>query len=146
MAEEKIENKKTEDINDEQVEDIQADGTSTDEVVKTENKAFSQQEVNRIVQNRLKKVKTDYETQIEQYEEQVSKYEDVLNNLINSQLANQTESVKKLLAKLPILDQLDWLNENLAEENKQAKRTIPTTPKAEQVKEDKTPKKVSRIF
>ena len=121
---------------------------SVEETVETQekqksSKTFNQEEVNALVANRVKreresanKQKQEFETLETEYKEQLGKYEEVLKKMVDVQAKDLPENYKKLLSKLSVLEQLEFLAD---EENKVSKKTIPSTPK--QTEEDSKPKR-----
>ena len=118
-------------MTEEQIEQV------TDSNSETLEKTFTQNEVNKIVQERLQRSKKDYEDQIksirslaEDKDKMIEGYEGKLNQLIDKQLGDIPEAVKDLCAKLSVSDKVDWLEKH-AEDNPLKgfeKRNIPNTP------------------
>ena len=106
---------------DENIEEV-----STDEVVKPD-KTFTQSDLNRVVQNRLKKVNQEHESEVSGYQEQITTYENIIQQMIDlkSKVTFQI-MVKKLLGKLSVTEQLEFL---ASEDAQVSKKKIPQTPK-----------------
>jgi hypothetical protein len=110
--------------------------TTTDEVVKTDRK-FNQDEVNRLIKDRVKREKDDYaelkqtyDNAVKEYEEKLIAYQNKLNSIIETQMQDLPIPVKKLLDKLDPLEKLDWLNEPDNRIMQVERKTVPSTPKA----------------
>lgn len=121
------------------------DGTVETQESKNSPKAFTQEQVNKMVQERVKreklaakKLSEDFESEKGQYLEQISKYEDILSKTVEKQLADYPDYVKSLVSKLSLLDQVEWLAD---EKNKISRREFPQRKQAEEKQEDTSPKK-----
>ena len=108
--------------------------TTVQEQVKTEDKKFSQKELDLMIQSRIKRekesfnsAKSSWDSEKQEYDSKLSKYEEHLQSMINLQANSLTEGERKLLAKLPVLDQIEYLAD-LGKEEK-VKTKIPQTPK-----------------
>lgn len=116
----------------EEVKDEQLEDTPTAEVVKTDKK-YSEAEVQKMIQERIKREKENSRKQNEdftqretEYKTTIENYETYLNKLLETQKGDLPESVIKLLEKLSVMEQLEWLAD---EANHIEKRNIPSTPK-----------------
>lgn len=107
-------------------------------VEKAEKKAkrgrtFTQDDVDELIKTRLAREKstgdrkyTSLETELKTATETIERYEEILIKQVDSQTAEIPDSVKKILGKLPVAEQLDWLADP---ENSINKRTsMPKTP------------------
>ncbi len=110
----------------------QLEETSEAESVKTEKK-FSEKDVQRLITERVsrekassKRLQEEFESKESEYKTQLESYESVLKKMLEAQVNDLPESVKKLLGKLTVLEQLEWLSD---ENNHIEKRAIPSTPK-----------------
>jgi hypothetical protein len=124
---EKIENKKTEEVVEENVDETNVDETETVNEQSKNEKGFSQQEVNRIVQTRLKKVKGDYDVEINGYKEQLTEYENLLKGMVEELKKDIPEEFKELLEDSSIMKQFQVLTKRQKTDTKK----VPLTPKSE---------------
>ncbi len=122
----------------------------TDETVTTQEKkekVLTQSEVNAL----LAKEKRDWTKKLEVIQNEFTTYKTSIEEKENAQTekikvkvdslkAGMDDSVIKLLDKLTVQEQFEWL-----EENKIEKKTIPTTPKGNG-EETKQPKPIGTIF
>jgi hypothetical protein len=122
---EKIEGKKTE----EPVVDTESTEAEEIETVEDQDKTekhFSQADVNRVVQGRLKKVKVEFETEIEGYKEQLTEYENLLKGMVEELKKDLPDEYKEILNDSTVLRQYQILSKK---QNQVSKKTIPVTPK-----------------
>lgn len=130
---------------DEELE-ISQEEQQTAEVSKTE-KVFTEQDVQRIVQDRLQREKAsakrkidEYEAHLKDYQSQIEAYENIIKSFVEKEIENQPEPIKKLLSKLSVIDQWEYLTSGLSE-----KKFIPSTPKPVE-EEEKRPKQKFKLF
>lgn len=116
---------------------------------KTE-KTFSQEEVQKLIQERVRREKSSFDKEKGEfsqreadYLDQIKKYEDTLQKMISSQMESLPESVKKLLSKLSVFEQLEWLSDS---SNLIQKKNIPSTPKENPDNKEIKPRKINQIF
>ena len=114
------------------------ENSTVKEQVKTE-KTFTQIELDRILNDRLarekantKKIKEDSDALLAGNDEKIAKYEEVLTKILEKEKAGIPEQYKKLLDKLSIQEQFEFLNDP---KNKTERVSVPETPKAEGTKE-----------
>jgi hypothetical protein len=126
--------------------DVTEETTSTEEVVKTDKK-FNQTEVNALIQNRVKRekdaligLKTEWETEKTELTQQIEKYEAIISKTVEEKMALLDAPTQKLLKKLSVLEQLEFLGDdaNFAET---PKKKIPTTPQKSDSSNDKKAQK-----
>jgi len=107
----------TETINENTLDDqtIADENNTVTEQEKSE-KSFSQKEVDRLIQNRLKREKDSFSQKESEWTEKESSYtaqlesfEKAIVTLLESQKDGLTEGERKLLAKLPVLEQIEYL-------------------------------------
>ena len=116
--------------------EVEVDGASVDEtaeVVKTE-KTFTQADIDKAVRERLAREKTTQKAMSEgwtaketEYQSQLAAYETIIKATVETRMANVPEPVKKLLSKLSILEQWEYLTDesNFQTDNRPH---IPSTP------------------
>ena len=112
------------------------DKTSSDVVTEGGNpennksvKTFTQEEVNTIVQNRLKKEKDSFGLERDGLVGELDVYRKFVEGYVSETISNYDKSIGDLLKKLPIADQLDWIQKNKDTINNQKNNTnIPETP------------------
>lgn len=116
-----------------------------------EEKKFSQKELDTLIQNRLKREKDNFTATSKTWEDErknltetTEKYEKLLGELLSNQMEGLSEGEKKLLAKLPILDQVEYLKD-VAADSKKENAKIPLTPKPNG-KNEINAKKISRLI
>lgn len=114
------------------VDDLNSEGENP-ENKKTEDKKFTQTEVNRMIQSRLKKEKesvtslqTNWESEKSSYVEQIDSYEKIINSFLETQKAALSEREKKFFEKLTLVDQVEFLSESLTEVSR---KDLPKNPK-----------------
>lgn len=122
---------------------VEESETVTEQENKTA-KTFSQTEVNRIVQSRVKKLQSESESEIASKDEQISKYEEVIQKILDAQMKGLDAPTQKLLKKLSVLEQLEFLGDETNFET--SKKKIPTTPKPDEKTEQKPIKKIGKLF
>lgn len=125
----------TEEIIDEKVETPVED--------KTKSKVFTQDELNKVVQNRLKSEQIKAKEQADNFaseksalESTIKGYEAIIQKQVDALKGDIPENYKKLFDKLSVLEQYEFLNNP---ENKIAKKEIPITPKTTGKEEPPTP-------
>ena len=92
-------------------------------------KTFTQEEVNSIVQNRLKKEKDSFGLEREGLVSELDVYKKFVEGYVEGFISEFDNSVGELLKKLSIQDQLDWIQKNKDKINNQNNNTnIPETP------------------
>ena len=135
------------------VEELESDETvETPETKLTPEKVFKQEEVDTLIKNRIRREKEttkklldqmtqESETQMTEYKSQITSYEKVFSPMVENMMKGQSDAVKRLLSKLPLLEQFEFLSDP---DNQVAKRNIPTTPKSEE--EVKPQQKKSKII
>ena len=100
---------------------------------KVDEKLFTQAELDETIKTRLAREKSGsgrtsdaQDALLKTANDQIDQYEKVLKKQVEAQLTNVPDSVKKILGKLTISEQLDWLADP---ENSINKRTqTPKTP------------------
>lgn len=135
------------------MDEVIKDQTSEDQIVEDKdtgenqekNKTFTQKDVDRIVKERLdrerastKKTKEDFEAEKTNLENIVKGYEEVLKTMVDEQLKDIPEPYRKIVQKLSILEQLEFLKDP---NNKVSKKVVPVTPKGTDNKEIQPQKK-----
>jgi hypothetical protein len=131
------------------VPDTEVPVTPTAEVVKTE-KTYTDADVQRLISERVNREKLSFKHQTEEftqretgYKETIESYEKIINKSIEAQLADFPEPVKKLLAKLSIVDKLEFLSDPTNKVEKP--REFPKKP--DDGKEESSPvRKLKTIF
>ena len=92
-------------------------------------KTFTQEEVNTIVQNRLKKEKDSFSLEREGLVGELDVYRKFVEGYVGDVISSFDITVGDILKKLPISDQLDWIQKNKDTINNQKNNTnIPETP------------------
>ena len=114
---------------------------------KVDEKLFTQAELDNVVKTRLAREKSgsgrtsDAQTALlKTANDQIDQYEKVLKKQVEAQLTSVPDSVKKILGKLTISEQLDWLADP---ENSINKRT--QTPKTPQKARGTDSKELSEV-
>jgi hypothetical protein len=127
----------------------EAEKNTTAEVVKTD-KTYSEEQVQKLVQDRLTREKAVSKRQAEEftvkeseYKAQLESYEKVMKGFIEEKVKEQSEPVKKLLAKLSLIEQWEFLSDP---QNKIDKKQLPSTPKSSGEEESKPRKKIGVII
>lgn len=122
---------------------------TVEEQVKTD-KTFTQKDVDTAIANRLsreklasKKIKEDAENLVTDMNERISSYEEILKGVIEKEKAGVPEQYKKLLEKLPLLEQFEFLSDP---KNKVEKVTVPITPKSDGELKTETNKKIPNLI
>jgi len=90
--------------------------------------------------NQVTTQKSTWEAEKTEYTTKIDSLEKVVSELLVSQMEGLDETTRKLLAKLPTLDQVEFLNENFKDQKKQSAK-IPLTPKPSGTKDGFVPKK-----
>ena len=92
-------------------------------------KTFTQEEVNTIVQNRLKKEKDSFSLEREGLVGELDVYRKFVEGYVGDVISSFDITVGDILKKLSIQDQLDWIQKNKDTINNQKNNTnIPETP------------------
>lgn len=92
-------------------------------------KMLSQEEVNSIVQSRLKKQKEGFDLEREGLVGELDVYKKFVESYVGETISRYDITVGELLKKLPIADQLEWIQKNKDKINNQNNNTnIPETP------------------
>jgi len=139
----------TETINENTLDDqtIADENNTVTEQEKSE-KSFSQKEVDRLIQNRLKREKDSFSQKESEWTEKESSYtaqlesfEKAIVTLLESQKDGLTEGERKLLAKLPVLEQIEYLADA-----KKEKAKMPKLPESAAPKTDSKPSKMRPLF
>jgi phage terminase Nu1 subunit (DNA packaging protein) len=106
--------------------------SSTAEVVKTDKK-YSDEEVQRIVKERIsrekeasKKIKEEFDSYKSASEEDLTFMRGILEKDIAAQLETLPQAIRDLVTQLPLKGQVDWLAKNPVIE----KHEVPGTPPA----------------
>lgn len=114
-------------------------------------KLFSQEDLNKLVSERVKreqansrKDKEDYDIKLKSLSETLSGYEEALNKLLEEVENELDPSVKKLLDKLSPLERLEWLGERKGD--KGAKKPIPQSEKPNTGENTPDTKKYPRVL
>lgn len=144
---EKVE-KKVEDVVDEQIDETEVEETETVQEQDKTQKGFDQAQVNRIVQSRLKKVKAEYDNQLSDLQTQLESYESVISKMIEKQIGVLDAPTQKLLKKLSVVEQLEFLGDSSNFEEVASKKVMPKTPASNnnvQEKKDTKPATKFRI-
>jgi hypothetical protein len=123
--------------------------TSTEEVVKTD-KVFSQDQVNKLVQERIqrekvasKKVQEEIVAERDSLKSAVESYEKFISKFVEDMKKDIPENYKPLFTKLSLIEQYEFLTDP---KNKVAeKKQIPATPNPVEHKEN-IEKKFRRLF
>ena len=114
-------------------------------------KVFSQDEVDRFIKERVSREKTakakvqeEFDTYKTVTEEEVSFYKGILDKQIEIQLKEAPDSVKNLVKKLSMKEQLEWL----ADESNAVmlKKTTPTLPPLRGKEDPKEKHKNMKLF
>jgi hypothetical protein len=112
----------------------ETDSTVESPVKNDTEKLFSQEDLNKLVSERVKreqansrKDKEDFDNKLKSLSETLSGYEEALNKLLEEVENELDPSVKKLLDKLSPLERLEWLGERKGD--KGGKKPIPQTEK-----------------
>jgi len=132
----------------ENVEDV-AESETVTEQGKTD-KSFSQEQVNKIVNERLsrerktqKQLTDTWESEKETFTTKIEKLESILSTSLDEMKKFVSADVLELLADRDILDQYEWLQKHSKKENK---KNIEPTPK-QVVATNETPKgKFQKVF
>jgi uncharacterized protein (UPF0216 family) len=137
----------------EETDELEVETTEENPTVTEQDKTekrFSQEELNKLVTQRVKrekdtarKLKEDFETQLSEQAALVTEYETVLKKMIESQSKDLPENYKKLLSKLTVLEQLEFLAD---ETNKVSKKVIPSTPRIDEDKVEQPKKKTVKFM
>jgi hypothetical protein len=97
------------------------------------SKTFTQEELNKVVQNRVKTEQTKakeqadlFETEKQTLQETINGYESIISKQVEDLQADIPENYRILFDKLNLIEKWEFLN-NPA--NKIAKKEVPTTPK-----------------
>jgi hypothetical protein len=114
-------------------EEVKDEKVVTPETKQVAPKTFEQAEVDKIVKNRvasknqeITSLKTTYEATITEKDTQIETLEKALSGMIASMTDGLSEGEKKLLAKLSVFDQLEYINETVKTEKKSNAKIIPT--------------------
>lgn len=92
-------------------------------------KTFTQEEVNTIVQNRLKKEKDSFSLEREGLVGELDVYRKFVEGYVGDVISSFDITVGDILKKLSIQDQLEWIQKNKDTINNQKNNTnIPETP------------------
>jgi hypothetical protein len=102
-------------------------------------KTFTQADLDRVVKERLNREKKEtqklsesWETEKNELTTQLESYEKIIKSIIDAKKSDIPENFRKLLNKLSINEQFDWLNDPA---NKMAdKKPIPITPNGSEQK------------
>ena len=112
----------------------ETDSTVESPVKNDTEKLFTQEDLNKLVSERIKreqansrKDKEDFDNKLKSLSETLSGYEEALNKLLEEVENELDPSVKKLLDKLSPLEKLEWLGERKGE--KTVKKPIPQSEK-----------------
>ena len=134
----------TDQIEEEEIVETTEDTTGAEPEKKTE-RVFSETQVQKLIAERLnreklsaKKLATELTQRETDYQTQLEAYENVIEKFLEKEMKLQSDSVQKLLAKLPVLERLEFLSDSA---NKIDKKLIPNTPnKGTEI--EKPPKKL----
>lgn len=106
-------------------------------VTKSEEKRFTQSELDRVIKDRVAREQANFKKSIESYTQEkeelnnlVKSYEHTLEKLLTPQMEQVPAEFRSLLDKLPTLEKLEWLASNIP--TKAEKRKIPSSPAGEQ--------------
>ena len=92
-------------------------------------KTFTQEEVNTIVQNRLKKEKDSFGLERDGLVGELDVLKKFVDGYVSEVISSFDITVGDILKKLPIADQLEWIQKNKDTINNQKNNTnIPETP------------------
>lgn len=104
----------------------------------SENLVLSQQQVNKIVKDRLARQRKEHEnlvnqisSEVEGKDNELKEYEEFFNTYLEQQMVDVPEPVKELLDKLSLSEKMAWLKKNGKSESLKGfeKQQIPNTPK-----------------
>lgn len=95
-------------------------------------KTFTQEEVNSIVQNRLKKEKDSFSLERDSLSGELEVYKKYVESYVEDVISSYDIAVVDLLKKLPIIEQLDWIQKNKDNLSAQNTTTVPETPQTQQ--------------
>lgn len=120
-----------EDVTEGTDETTETDGkqTGTDQA-KTE-KTFTQTEVDRLVQQRLRREKEASKTTIDTLSADVTFYEEQMTKVVEAQTADWDEGMKTLFNALPVKERLQKLSDEAFMATMRRKNIPPKTPKEE---------------
>ena len=134
----------TDQIEEEEIVETTEDTTGAEPEKKTE-RVFSETQVQKLIAERLnreklsaKKLATELTQRETDYQTQLEAYENVIEKFLEKEMKLQSDSVQKLLAKLPVLERLEFLSDSA---NKIDKKLIPNTPN-KGTESEKPPKKL----
>jgi hypothetical protein len=128
----------------------EVDPTVETPVEKKEEKLFNQKEVDNLIQTRVKREKDsvttlqkNWEAEKTSYEDKINKYDESLNKILEVQKENLNldPSLKELLEKLSVFDQLEYLAKL-----KPKTKDIPSTPAFQDKTNDSQSKKKLNNF
>lgn len=131
------------------VENVESTGET---VVTPAEKKFTQAELDKIVKERLEREKNSFKAQKDSYETDksnlqasIDSYESKLKELIQPSLENIPEEYKELVEKLPLLEQVAFINKLSGKDTKESKRFIPRTPTSSESEKKQTQRPVGTI-
>lgn len=120
----------TEEINKELTKDTE----TTDEVVKTAIKTYTEEEVQKLIRERVDREKTASKKLVDDatsaktsLEETLSKYEALLTKQVEAKAGSIPEAYKKLFDKLTLAEKLDFLAD-MPDDQEETKTQFPKTP------------------
>lgn len=127
-------------MTDENTTNVETTQTETVEA-QAQEKKFSQDEVNKLIakekrswEKKFESIQNEFNTFKGEIEQEQTKREEKVKTQVGEMKKDLPPQIMKLLDKLTIQEQFDYLNDP---ENKIEKKTIPSTPKE---KEDASPK------
>jgi hypothetical protein len=91
-------------------------------------KTFTQEEVNTIVQNRLKKEKDSFNLERDSLSGELDVYKKFVEGYVDEVILRYDIAVGELLKKLSVTDQLDWIQKNKDKLDTKTTYNIPETP------------------
>jgi len=123
--------------------DENIDVTGSDELIDPENKTvteqvktekmFNQEQVNKIINERLnrekasaKKLADELESEKQNFQSTLEKYENIISTALDEMKKSVSDDVLELLGEKSVLEQYEWLMKHVKTEK--PKKTIPNTP------------------
>lgn len=111
-----------------EVEVPEAESETVETPVK--EKTFTQAEVNRLIGKERQTLTAKHQSELELKDASLMKFEGIIKADIEAKVKDLPESIQKILAKLPLIEQYEALMND--DELKVSKKTIPSTLKSEE--------------
>jgi hypothetical protein len=143
-----------ENVADEQLEESNSEQEGKNQDPENESqgaKTFTQAELDEIVESRLARERSsqgrkldNVESALKAAEKRIEHYEKILSKQVESQTKDLPDSVKKLLAKLSVQEQLEWLAD--PSNSITQRSSSPKTPLERRDEKEIEPKPVRKII